>query len=117
MLWTFLPTLLLQGYGLLYGAVVKAACARQPFVELLKHKNDGAAPEKSILLDYKSWILPWAVIKALKYGHFMLFWAQLASLLAQLVLGPLSSHLFQAASISSLVNKYICLMEVAVMIF
>lgn len=99
MLWTFLPALLLQGYSLMYGAVVKAACARQPFVELLKNDDDGAAPEKSILLDYGSWIPPWAIIKALQYGHLMLFWTQLVSLFATLLLGPIGSHLFQAASI------------------
>lgn len=98
-LWTFLPALLFQAYGFAYAAIVKAACARQPFVELLKNEEDGAAPEKSILLDYSSWILPVAIFKALKLGHFMLFWAQLVSLITQLVLGPIGSHLFDTKPI------------------
>lgn len=92
--WTFVPTFVFQLYSLTLALIVQETCARQPYVELMRDNIDGAPAEKSVLLDYASWIPPWAVVKAVKYGHWMLACGMTVSLMVQLVVTPFASHLF-----------------------
>ena len=102
LLWTFLPVLLFEIYALTVGAIVSAASARQPYIELHDqgtYSDRGAAPEKSILLDYQSYWSPRAPFMALKYNHYMLAFSFAIMLLLNVVLAALAAHLFFAATI------------------
>lgn len=97
--WTLIPTLIVQIYVLLISAVISAAGARQPFIELRQQgsRPDGAAAEKSVFLDYQADLAPVAAARAFKYNHYMLAWSFVISMLMNIVLTALGSHLFFTA--------------------
>ena len=96
LMWTFFPVLVIQVYILAVAALVNAASGRQPYVELARNntKHNGAAPQKSILLDYQS---NWAIcapFRALRYNHYMLAFSFSTMLWVNVILTALAAHLF-----------------------
>lgn len=107
LLWTFLPVLGFQIYGLGIAGIVTAAAVRQPYVELREQPKGrqvegGAAAETSVLLDYQGYWSPLAPFMALKYNHYMLCYSFTVTLLVSLVLISLAAHLFFATTVQFL---------------
>lgn len=99
--WTFVPSLLFQAYALTVATIVKAAGDRQPYIELHEARlPDGAAAEKSILLDYQSHWLPHASIMAFRYNHYVLVYSFVMVIVLNLFLSPLGAHLFFSSTVS-----------------
>lgn len=95
--WTFVPVFIFQLFILLVNAIVVAAGARQPYVELVK----GAPAARSISLDYTTELAiknPWT---ALKLKHFALAYSFGLMLLVNVVLTALAAHLLDTASIQT----------------
>lgn len=101
-MWTVFPALVFQVYSLTAAAVVKAAAARQPFIELRRDypPGEGAAAEKSIFLDYESFILPLAPFRALRYNHYMLCYGFTTIIVVSVGLTALASHLLTTAELA-----------------
>lgn len=96
--WTFIPVLIFQLYILLIDAIVKAAGARQPYVEL----NKGAPAEKTICLDYTAGHAmknPWT---ALKLKHFTLAYGFTLMVLVSVILTALAAHLLDRSDIETI---------------
>ncbi|KAK5169758.1 uncharacterized protein LTR77_005736 [Saxophila tyrrhenica] len=99
LLWTFVPVLIFQLYGLLVDSVINAALDRQPYVELNREKSSiGAPAEKSVCLEYRSHWVPAGMYKALQLNHYTLFGCMCLSLVVKVVLSPIASHLFFTSS-------------------
>jgi Protein of unknown function (DUF3433) len=101
LLWTALPATLFSLYKIGFDMVVSASAERQPFVELYGTDEHGASAETSILLDYRSMspVKGWLI--AFRNKHYLLGFCFLLSLVLQLGVTPLSSHLLTADSIVS----------------
>jgi len=93
--WTTIPVLVFEIYVHAITASVKAAGARQPYIELRSTdgREGGSAIEKTLLLDYQSSWAPIAPFKALKLNHYGLSGSFLLILVVSLLLTSLSAHL------------------------
>ena len=90
-LWTILPTLLFSIYRILIDAIVSASSDRQPFVEL--GREEGSSPEKSVLLDYRTYSPGQREYRAFRNKHYHLLLAFILSFVLGVAVLPLSAHL------------------------
>lgn len=92
-----MPVLVFQLLILLVDAVVMAAGARQPYVELDK----GAPAEKSIGLDYTSELAIKNPLTAIKLKHFTLAYSFSLMLLVNVILTALVAHLMDVTDVQT----------------
>jgi len=97
-LWTFIPTLLMTFYGMLWGSVVSASADRQAYVELRKeHGAPGNLTILSELRSYNSFKVPFI---AFYRRHIVLGFCLCLSLLMSIIVVPLSSYFITDAEMS-----------------
>lgn len=85
----FVPTFLAVLFVIPWHMVAAAVKEMEPFHQL--SAVEGALAEKSLTLDYRESLDVIAILKALRHGHFLVWWAGLTSLVALLV-APLASE-------------------------
>jgi hypothetical protein len=90
LLWTSLPTFIFRLSAIYWDAIVAAHADRQPYVELSKGK---ASPKKSIMLDYRTKLLPVKWFAALRNKHFLTGLTLLLALLLSIAITPLSANM------------------------
>ncbi|KAK4245108.1 hypothetical protein C7999DRAFT_34568 [Corynascus novoguineensis] len=95
LLWTALPSFVFTLLGLHWAAIASAAADRQPFVGL--NRPDGGLAKETVLLDYRATISLIRWFAAFRNRHWVVGWAQLASLIFSIV-SPLAASLFVATS-------------------
>ncbi|KAK0627989.1 hypothetical protein B0T14DRAFT_513630, partial [Immersiella caudata] len=84
----------------MWGSIVAALAARQPYVEL--RKPGGGPPEKTVLLDYRAqWPLAACRTAFLQTGHWFLGACMVLSILLSFVIAPSAAFLFVATTATS----------------
>ena len=92
LLWTTLPSLIIQFYSTWFGLVVGAASERQPYVELAR--PSGSSARRTIFLDYRANSqFGSRQYHALRNGHYLLAGAWLLAVLLSLIISPLSARM------------------------
>jgi hypothetical protein len=92
-LWTTIPTLFMTLFALAWAGAVGAYAEEVPFRAL--RTNGGSSLEKSVLLDYRRYFGLYSWWLALRYKNVLLAFCILSSIVLQIVLVPISAHLFQ----------------------
>lgn len=91
-LWTVLPSAVLQLLNIYWAWIAGSLASRQPYVDL--KSRDGAAAASSILLDYRCTPVPWRWVRAFRLGHATVGFTALTGLALQYVAAPLGARLF-----------------------
>ncbi|KAK4100618.1 hypothetical protein N658DRAFT_91095 [Parathielavia hyrcaniae] len=91
-LWTVLPSAVLQLLSISWNAIARSLAARQPYVDLADAR--GAAAASSVLLDYQCTPTPWRWLRALRLGHTTVGLATLMGLILQYIATPFAARLF-----------------------
>jgi hypothetical protein len=86
-----LPLILALFYTIPWRILDSTVREMEPFYQL--HKREGAISENSLCLDYSTTFMWTTPFKAVRRGHFVVFWSSLISIVV-LLLVPLSSSAF-----------------------
>lgn len=101
LLWTTIPTLVINIFSFMWATIVAATAFRQPFVELHPSPGKVASARNTILLDYRSYSELNIWWKAFRRDHIGLGIAMLLASILKFVVGPLMASLFVSASSQS----------------
>jgi hypothetical protein len=98
-LYTAFPAFIMTVYRTMWESAVTAFADRQPYVDL--KKSGGRSPRYTIILDYKARPFFYSWVVALRNKHFLLAACLFFSVVLALLVVPLTSFLFTAASFAS----------------
>ncbi|RYP72288.1 hypothetical protein DL771_004262 [Monosporascus sp. 5C6A] len=91
-LWTALPSGVMQVLSVYWASIAGAVATRQPYVELRRRR--GAAAASSILLDYRCTPALWRWLRAFRLGHATVGFTALTGLALQYIAAPFGARLF-----------------------
>ncbi|RYP22784.1 hypothetical protein DL765_001493 [Monosporascus sp. GIB2] len=90
-LWTTLPSGVMQVLSVYWASIAGAVATRQPYVELRRRR--GAAAASSILLDYRCTPVLWRWLRAFRLGHATVGFTALTGLALQYIAAPFGARL------------------------
>jgi hypothetical protein len=91
-LWTVLPSAVLQLLSIYWIWIAGSLASRQPYVDLAHPRGVPAA--SSVLLDYRCTPTPWRWLRALRLGHTTVALTTLTGLALQYIATPFGARLF-----------------------